>query len=135
MTQYNLPELLTKVRDEASSAPNDVRMVRVLNVGEASVRQGDILIWAIKEVPVGAVRRQSHQLALGDTLGSRHLAPPEAEVYDLPENMRQVGLNAIFRLRERGTVTHPQHAHISLPSGCYMAGSEIDPKTRRAVQD
>lgn len=133
--KMNVQEVLTVIEAESRVAPNDLRFVRTMDVGGPHLRQGDILIWRIPSVPEGSVRRAHHQLALGTSAGSRHLIGPKARVYDLPEKLRHRLLGPVIELDEREVGTHPEHAHYSLPPGCYQVGYQQDMRTREAVRD
>jgi hypothetical protein len=61
-----------------------------------------------------------------------------AEVYlgtTPPEWAKRALLGPMFRLFSRGTVTHPEHAHISLPAGTYQVTHQMDARTLQRVRD
>lgn len=113
----------------------DLRMVRTCPVGDVALRQGDIYIWRLPALPKGCTQRADRQLALGQSVGSRHVAEAGPVLYDLPEKARHPLLGPVIEAPERFTVTHPEHAHLSLPSGTYQVGYQLDMRTRRAVAD
>lgn len=135
MTTKNAIEVLSEIEAAAKSNPQDVRMVRTMEVGGPACRQGDIYVWRIKSVPKGATKRGERQLALGTTKGSRHVAAAGPSLYDLPQAKRHALLGPIVKAPERWTIEHPEHAHVSLPAGCYQIGYQLDARTRRAVAD
>lgn len=111
------------------------RFVRTCPVGEVACRQGDIYLWRLPEIPKGCKPRSDRQLALGKTVGSRHVCEAGPKLYDLPAGSANALLGPVIEAPERFTVTHPEHAHISLPSGTYQVGYQLDMRTQRAVAD
>lgn len=130
----NVQELIEKIESEAKLSPRELRFVRTLPK-DRHVRQGDIFLWRIKEVPKGCTPRAEHQLALGTTQGSRHVIGPKAKLYDLPVSKRHSLLGPVIVLNEREEGTHPEHAHFSIPSCIVQVGYQLDPRTRAAVRD
>lgn len=101
-------------------------------------RQGDIYIHAVPAAwPRGA--EVGGQLATGQSKGSRHMALAPAKCYagtQLPGYV-QPGwfMGPMVESSERFTVSHPEHAHVSLPPGCYQTTHQMDDATRQRVQD
>ena len=121
---------------EARATAAPIHVVQI-EIGEG-VRQGDVYLERIAEVPDGAtiVRHPSPQIAPGTTQGSRHVIDPITgmEVYRL----RQPGLldGPVIRATQALTITHPEHGWITVPSGVYAVtyqreGGEVE----RRVQD
>lgn len=136
----NAQELLAKIETNAvkvakSKKGPSMRMARTMEVGGPAIRQGDIYVWRIDGVPNGATAREDRQLALGNTKGSRHVALPGPKLYDLPLNKRHMLLGPVVKAPARWEITHPEHAHYSLPSGVYQVGYQLDQRTRQAVAD
>lgn len=128
-------EKVQKNAEQNATEGRDTRFVRTFPEAAGAVRQGDIYIWPIKEVPKGATPRADHQLALGNSVGSRHVASAGVKLYDRQDTAQQPLLGPIVEAKERWDVTHPEHAHFSLPSGVYQVGYQLDMSTRQAVID
>jgi hypothetical protein len=122
--------------DEA--AINSARVVHKMGVGQ-TVRQGDIYLHRVKDGHAHGRKLKSRQLALGNTMGSRHMAGAPATVYDgttLPEWCdRRTFMGPLIMSVERFTVTHPEHAHVELPPGCYQVTHQMDARTMERVRD
>lgn len=110
------------------------RFVRAMPL-DAHVRQGDIFLWPLEKKPQGCTPRADRQLALGKTVGSRHVCEVGPQLYDLPAKSQHMLLGPVIEAPKRFTVTHPEHAHVSLPRGLYQVGYQLDLRTRRAVAD
>lgn len=142
--QTVIAEIEENAKSFAAPTP-ELRMVRTIEVGE-HVRQGDCLIERLTRVPkVFSVRTTNRQLAPGTTQGSRHVLgvaktdwlgewsqpdqlPHEHEVWILPkaEQEKQPLVGPVIVITGRCVVTHPEHAHVSLPSGTYGVTYERD---------
>ena len=95
-------------------------------------RQGDLLIRKIDELPKGAREVKSRILAEGEATGHAHVLD-RGQVYGrlgrLSREMdREEGSMALrelpittryFRLNERGTLSHQEHAPLSFEPGLY----------------
>src|SRR5205085_2372667 len=103
------------------------------------VRQGDIYIHAVDSDHKHGEKSKSRQLALGETMGSRNVAEASAHVYagtTLPEWCdRRTFLGPLVKAKKRFVVTHPEHAHVSLPAGEYQVTHQMDARTMARVQD
>ena len=123
-------ELIEKMAEEAKSNSNEPRFVRTLGESD-EVRQGDIYVHNhTGELPLSKPKLvASYQLAVGSSKGSRHVAVADEggklEVWDAPEGSSAL-LGPVVRSDKRFTVEHPEHAHISLPSGCYQVTYQRD---------
>jgi hypothetical protein len=118
-------EVLERIESNAKTSSNEPRMVRTMQVGDI-VRQGDIYIEriAILPKPSEISKRGDRQLALGNTEGSRHVCTRGPALYDL---VRRTALQGpIIDAPKRFHVTHPEHAHVSLPSGTYAVTYQRD---------
>lgn len=85
------------------------------------VRQGDVYIVLLDNVPAGFVRQTTwdRQLAPGTTQGSRHVLDSQdgVEYYARPNATEFTGpVLVITDIRE---ITHPEHGHWILPPGIY----------------
>ncbi len=86
-----------------------------------AVRQGDVYITLLAEVPAG-YRRQTKwdkQLAPGATQGSRHVIDSKRGVvcYTNPRPTEFDG--PVLHLKQEREITHPEHGNWVLPPGVY----------------
>jgi len=84
-------------------------------------RQGDLYITKLAAVPSGAipVKRPSHQLAPGNTKGSRHCLDSldGVTVYAMPDADALTG--PVLHLARERTIPHPEHGTVICPPGTY----------------
>jgi hypothetical protein len=119
----DVDRVVRSIVEGARAASREVRFVRACAPGEA-VRQGDVYLYALAAPPRHGAELSSRQLAPGTSVGSRHvLAGPGAlharailDAHDGP----------YLHARSRVTITHPEHAHISLPAGWYEVRFQVD---------
>lgn len=98
------------------------------------VRQGDVYIMSIPNLPTGQVS-ENRQLAEGDTQGSRHILTGKVNIVDkvtsIVKNHDGVAINAAlvgpaFECVSDVTETHPEHAHKVLPAGtCWQVVYQV----------
>lgn len=116
----------------------EVRHIASIEVGRA-VRQGDIYIHRVHGKHPHGKSRKSRQLAIGETRGSRHIAEAPAQVFEASTRPEWCGertfLGPVIVAEERFLVTHPEHAHVSLPCGTYQVTHQTDARTLERVQD
>lgn len=144
--------LIEKIAAEAATNRNEPKFVRVMHIHDI-VRQGDVYVECIVE-PIPGKLRGHNQVAVGNTVGSRHVAtcgvaqekeggrgkPSETlKVYELSPTRgfgMIIGAAGVYvHSTERWTLTHPQHANITFPAGWYRVGYQLDMNTQRAVLD
>ena len=135
----NAVEAMERVTVEAGQkAVAGVRFIKVMTIGQV-VRQGDIYLHRVAAEHPRGEATQNRQLAIGTTRGSRHVAEAPAEVYvgtTRPEYCdERTLLGPVVVSRERIVVTHPEHAHYSLPAGTYQVTHQTDARTLARVQD
>lgn len=145
----NILELDTKLRSSAQS-----QELRICPPGGCG-HQGDVYVHHITDgvkpnewdVLVG----EHTQVAVGEGIGSRHIATGDVKVY-WPRT--KTGLRLPFRFFERltdgeratcigpvvisetgWTLTHPEHAHWQFPAGLCYVTYQFDESTRRQVRD
>ena len=131
----NASEIL-KAITENPPAVEDVRFIRTIQEGQA-VRQGDVMLLRVSDNHKrGKVlpNTGSLQLAPGNTKGSRHVAEGSFEAFETHDSSDPLA-GPVIHAKERIDVTHPEHADISLPSGTYRVGYQLDPRTMRRVAD
>jgi hypothetical protein len=139
----------TKLKDAAAAhaeierlarvnAKPEVRYIAKIDVG-CVVRQGDIYIHAVKLDHKCGEKLKDRQLALGNTQGSRHIADAPASIFagtTLPEWCDQrTFLGPLVKSAKRFVITHPEHAHVSLPAGEYQITHQMDARTMDRVRD
>ena len=134
-------EAFQKVTDEGISKKSaEVRRIRDIAVGKI-VRQGDIYAHRVNGTHPMGEALQTRQLAVGVTQGSRHMAEskPTVKIYagkKLPEWCAEgTFLGPVIVATERFTITHPEHAHIELPAGCFQITHQMDARTLDRVRD
>jgi hypothetical protein len=146
---------LTKVLEDikkhaAGHTGKEVRAVEKMKIGDI-FRQGDCYIKKVEETKFGKPAL-SNQLAPGSSKGSRHIVEG-AEVFtgwEAPASFfaataKRLGVNRerlvealqgpAIVAKKSFTVTHPEHADVTLPAGHYVTWGQLDPKTMRRVAD
>lgn len=151
-TATEFHKLLTEAAAKAIQEIRDHRPMRMGAVGH----QGDVYIHRIKSIPTAwnVLVTEHHQVALGASVGSRHVADgPAIQVY-WPQSVelalehcpvkglvRKLGrgagfcLGPIVHVEEDWTLTHPEHAHHLFPAGDYLTTYQLDFSRQRQVQD
>ena len=118
MAHRSAAEVLARIQKEAKEASTALRFVRSCREGD-EIRQGDLYLYPLGNAPDHQeVALPSLKLAAGDSPGSRHVVVGKAHAYDratLPGPLDGPLLHA----QERVVLTHPEHAHVSLPAGWY----------------
>ncbi len=117
--------------------------------------QGDVYCHRIKDIPPAwnVEVSEHHQVALGATIGSRHIAEgdvivlwpksvdaamKECPVKKLVENLgngARFCLGPIVKADKTWTLTHPEHAHHEFPAGTYLISYQLDYSRQRQVRD
>lgn len=141
MKTITLENTLSQVREFATSPLGDVRTVDAIAVGQF-VRQGDLYIRRIKAPTTGWKETQNRQLAPGSTQGSRHTVSESVRVLVSPTPMQRRSTERGLAFegpqlvsKDRFTVSHPEHADISLPGGCYEVLYQSDFQSQQRAKD
>lgn len=132
-----MQNVLEKVIQGAALNVQDVRYIEQIKFGQW-VRQGDIYIHCVAKDHAHGQVTKNRQLAMGNTQGSRHILEGEAELFEgskAPDWAPNAFLGPLIKLFKRGTVTHPEHAHIDLPAGTYQITHQMDARTLQRVKD
>lgn len=136
----NTVEIVSEVVNYAKSPLKEIRVVEDIAIGQW-VRQGDVYMECIQS-PSGWKETSNRQLAIGTTNGSRHTVFDNVTVLKNPENgvVKKTSTGAICMgpqvvNEERFTVSHPEHADMSLPAGCYQVRFQVDARSYQRVQD
>ncbi len=134
-------ETLTKSLEtiKSSSPLKETRVVDSISEGQFA-RQGDLYIVS---VPLAEGEpTNERQLAPGSTQGSRHTVDASVEVLKptnyMQRNQTTKGLSfygPMLRSKDRFTVSHPEHADISLPAGCYQVLFQSDFASQQRARD
>jgi len=132
-------EEIKKIEQHAALANNTVRHVETIKPRQA-VRQGDIYLVRIDRSTAGLKRLDFQKLVPGTTQGSRHFTDVPAQLSE--DDGKTISGISPLALRgpvvdapERFTVSHPEHAHISLPAGTYQVLYQLDFQSQQRVAD
>lgn len=121
-----------------TNAQPEMRRIKKMDIGQV-VRQGDIYIHAVSSYHSCGRKLKSRQLAVGQTRGARHVAEPPSTCYagtTLPDYCdARTFLGPFIKSNKRFSITHPEHAHVSLPAGTYQVTHQMDARTLQRVQD
>lgn len=137
--QKNVTATLERIEREAvANKVAETRVVKTIDVGQV-VRQGDIYVHRVAAAHKRGRALTDRQLAVGATQGSRHVAEAPARVFEgttAPEWCQPGALlGPCVVARRRLTISHPEHAHLSLPAGTYQVTHQRDARTGGRVQD
>lgn len=98
-------------------------------------RQGDVLLAKVAALPKGATKKAAKGdviLAYGEVTGHAHriAAPQKVVLWD-------AGAERYLQVLEQSTLTHEEHATITLPSGIYRMPTQVEysPRELRRVAD
>jgi hypothetical protein len=133
---------LSAVAEAAANPLGDMRVVNEIAPGQFA-RQGDVYIVRIDAVSQGWQKTLKRQLAPGTTQGSRHTVDASVIVYENPAGLlrrSQTGRGLAFEgpqihSDDRFTVSHPEHADISLPGGTYQVLFQSDFASQQRARD
>lgn len=122
-----------QIESFAKEAPTEMRFVPDGMKHPHWIRQGDIYIEAVNKLPLSFDQETSNkQLAPGENRGSRHVVEGDVKVF-LQSNPSSndfsrdgVLSGPALVAKDRFKVTHPEHAHFSLPAGTYRVYYQMD---------
>lgn len=121
MTTTDATKAIEQVTRQAEQHSGEPRMLRTA----APIRQGDLYLVPCEWTGEGGLERsEDRQLAPGHTKGSRHVAEGEVEVWYAPRRDALTG--PLVRAFKRWVLRHPEHADVSMPSGCYQVAYQRD---------
>lgn len=132
--------MMTEFKEKAGKVCVDgLRDCRAMKIGEV-VRQGDIYIHRVDPTHAHGGETKNHQLAMGVTLGSRHIADENFMVYEgttLPSwvDRRHFLGPCIVTTSATALITHPEHANVALGPGCYQVTHQMDIRTMQRARD
>lgn len=135
----------TEIEKIAKAVPDtDIRICRRIEVGRA-VQQGDVYLHRVADNHPRGKELGTRQVALGTTVGARHVAEGKVAVYEgkqLPEWVTEPDwlepgalLGPVVVGLETWPLTHPEHPHHRLPAGTYQVTYQADYATRKRVVD
>jgi len=134
----DIVELYSKLEQEAADkAVAEVRNISKIEVGQV-VRQGDIYIHRVENDHPHGKMAENHQLAEGNTQGSRHVADENAQVFvgtKAPQWAERAFLGPLVKSTVAFKIVHPEHAHVNLPAGTYQITHQMDARTLERVRD
>lgn len=134
----NAVEAQELIQEKAKElAIQDKRTVLKMEVGQI-VRQGDIYIHCVSGDHRRGAELKTRQLAMGESMGSRHIAEGAAKTYqgtNAPGWAETDLLGPCIVSELPFTISHPEHAHIDLPAGIYQVTHQMDARTRKRVID
>lgn len=151
-TKTQTPAVVHDTIIAAGKSPDrDIRFVREMAIGQ-HVRQGDVYLLRLAKRPADFDKTTTNrQLAPGTSKGSRHVAEGKAVSLFIATDERaarsslarlpgvqgrdRLLVGACVEAADRFIVSHPEHAHHSLPAGCYAVLFQLDPRSMRRVED
>lgn len=110
-----------EIEAAAKKADATTRTIRTFPVGK-HVRQGDVYLVRVDDKTPRGKERGSRQVAVGTTVGSRHIAEGELKVYEPVgfQRFEREFVGPLVVADEPWTLTHPEHAHVKAPAGTYQ---------------
>lgn len=103
------------------------------------VRQGDIYIVAVPKNHAHGGIIEDHQLAQGTTKGSRHVAESSVTVFAGTTAPKVCNgnpfLGPFIESDKEFRISHPEHAHVIMPAGCYQIVHQMDPIRQQRALD
>lgn len=137
-----IEDTLQAIQAYAKNPLGEMRVLPAVDVGY-HVRQGDLYIERISAFDMTKYDVvNDRQLAPGSTQGSRHTVDGTVTVLKHKTAQQVLKVNDGYKMlgpvvesKERFTVSHPEHAAMSLPSGTYQISYQCDPSTLRRVLD
>ena len=130
-----------EVLDFAKDPLKETRVVDSIEIGQF-VRQGDVYIQRVGSAGDWKAT-ENRQLVPGTTMGSRHtvdasvtvLANPNGAKVERIERNKARCLGPQLLSKDRFTVSHPEHADMSLPGGIYQCYFQVDSQSMKRVED
>lgn len=135
-------KVFEQVQQAAKANEANLRFIKSIDIGQG-IRQGDVSLYRRADLSKSEREKLKpwqggFQLAIGSTRGSRHILEEKSSaILHAPMARGEIAelSGPIVEAPERFTVTHPDHAHFSLPSGTYETRYHRDLATERRVQD
>lgn len=136
-----------KVREEANGSGGRQGDVYMLRLGPATKDKAKILEY-VEALRASAKPRENslmnlpreigtmthvRQVAVGDGIGSRHIAEGSLTVYSAPGGAYAL-VGPIVVAYEPWMLTHPEHGHFDFSAGCYQTLYQRDYASERAEE-
>jgi len=141
MKMMNAVESMTHIQEKAKElAVHEMRVVSKMDAGQC-VRQGDVYIHMVADDHKHGAETKNHQLAEGDSQGSRHICETSDNITlyegtDRPSWVdRRQPLGQMIKATATFTISHPEHADVTLPKGTYQICHQLDARTWERVRD
>lgn len=131
---------MTEFKEKAGKVRIDgLRDCRNMKIGQFA-RQGDIYIHRVAENHAHGKKITNHQLAIGITLGSRHIADENFTIYQGTTLPKWVDAGhflgpCITTEVETALISHPEHANVALGKGTFMVTHQRDARTLTRARD
>ena len=150
-----ISSFLSRLSESAKASSNEPRHLKAGVRG----RQGDIYVHPIDKIPAAWDKRDpsAHpQVAVGDTMGSRHTVDGAAvqvfwasdkekaleqvpfdffKTRELAAEAKRVLLGPVLSSTTEFVIDHPEHPKFIMPAGTYLVTYQFDELTRGAVSD
>lgn len=146
---------IEKVKAAADAATGEAKTVTSIEVGQFA-RQGDIYLHRVADDWPRGKALSNHQLAPGETRGSRHVANSACNIFEgqkLPEyvaehikeyhatfafdGIARAILGPVIVSDGNAVINHPEHGDIKLRcgAGTFQVTYQLDERTKERVQD
>jgi hypothetical protein len=135
------PEIQKVIEHKSDPAE---RVTKALAIGKV-VHQGDVYLHRVAANHPRGEERGSRQVAVGTTVGSRHIAEGNLKVFQgqvLPPGVKAPEwcadgdlLGPVVVAEEPWLLTHPEHAAHRVPAGTFQVTYQADFATQRRVED
>lgn len=141
-----MTEALKHLNEIAQAKPDaEVRVMRRAEIDKTIAQQGDVYMFRVRDDHPRGNELGTRQVAVGTTVGSRHVVEGDVRVYEgraLPAGVSAPDwttpaeiLGPVVVAGEEFTLTHPEHAHHRLPAGTWQVTYQADYSTRQRVAD
>jgi len=144
MPTKTVEEVFSAIESAAATASPELRDNSDLG-SKHVIHQGDVYLHVVKAGHPRGALLGTRQVAVGNTIGARHIVEGNVKVYagatypawvKDPEGAQPVAiLGPLVVVESEAVLTHPEHAHHTLAVGCYQVTYQYNPRTMRAVQD
>jgi len=137
-------QVFAEIEAAASKACPELRDNSDIKIGEV-IHQGDVYLHAVADTHPRGELLGTRQVAVGNTVGARHIVEGNVKVYagvkypnwvkDPEGSQPNAILGPVVVVESEAVLTHPDHAHHTLRVGLYQVTYQYNPRTMRTVQD
>lgn len=122
-----------------SALVEGLRNCKHMQIGQV-VRQGDIYIHKVPSNHPHGAELKNHQLAIGNSQGSRHIADKSFKVFEAKKAPHYceptVFLGPCIKTDDpNAMITHPEHGNIATGAGTFQITHQMDIRTLQRVRD